>query len=111
MFEKWKKSSLKGKGGTLETTLADIVRGIQYCVNSASEIVDRQYVAQLDQYFENGRPLVYPVELQMCIRDSAFALRVAGFCLLASGRGALPVQCGVCGNIEDGQREAGDGDL
>ncbi|RGB68795.1 MULTISPECIES: DUF2589 domain-containing protein [Oscillospiraceae] len=63
MFEKWKKSPLKGKGGTLETTLADIVRGIQYCVNSASEIVDRQYVAQLDQYFENGRPLVYPVEL------------------------------------------------
>lgn len=63
MFEKWKKPPTRQKSGALETTLADIVRGIQYCVNSASEIVDRQYIAQLDQYFEDGRPLVYPVEM------------------------------------------------
>lgn len=40
-------------------TLSDIARGMQYCVNSASEIVEKHYIDMFSRYFDDeGNPYV-----------------------------------------------------
>lgn len=40
-------------------TLSDIARGMQYCVNSASEVVEKHYIDMFSRYFdENGDPYI-----------------------------------------------------
>lgn len=35
-----------------QTTLSDIVRGIQFCVNSSIEILKRHFITQVDKYID-----------------------------------------------------------
>lgn len=63
-FCKWKKCGQQEPSESMEHTLSDLVRGMQYCVNSASEIVERQHLASMEQYFDaEGRPIMYPIQL------------------------------------------------
>ena len=62
-FSKWfNKNKVDGCENMAESdqTLSDIVRGMQYCVNSSAEMIERQYMDRIDRYFdENGAPLTY----------------------------------------------------
>mgnify|MGYP002539543691 FL=1 len=66
-FSKWfNKNKVDGCENMAESdqTLSDIVRGMQYCVNSSAEMIERQYMDRIDRYFdENGAPLTYTVRL------------------------------------------------
>ncbi len=43
-----------------DQTLSDVIRGIQYCVNTASEISEAHYLSQLSDYFdEDGSPVMF----------------------------------------------------
>lgn len=48
-FIKWSKNS-KRKSGDNAMTLSDVVRGIQYCVNSCIEIVERHYLNTIQKF-------------------------------------------------------------
>ena len=66
-FSKWfNKNKVDGCENMAESdqTLSDIVRGMQYCVNSSAEMIERQYMDRIDRYFDkNGAPLTYTVRL------------------------------------------------
>lgn len=41
-------------------TLSDVIRGMQYCVNTAAEITEQHYLNQLSDYFdEDGNPVMF----------------------------------------------------
>ena len=41
-------------------TLSDVIRGMQYCVNTAAEITEQHYLSQLSEYFdEDGNPVMF----------------------------------------------------
>lgn len=41
-------------------TLSDVIRGMQYCVNTAAEITEQHYLSQLSDYFdEDGNPVMF----------------------------------------------------
>ncbi len=48
-FIKWSKKSMK-KSNDNAMTLSDVVRGIQYCVNSCIEIVERHYLNTIQKF-------------------------------------------------------------
>lgn len=48
-FVKWSKSSKK-KSDDSAMTLSDVVRGIQYCVNSCIEIAERHYLNTIQKF-------------------------------------------------------------
>ncbi len=48
-FIKWSKKS-EGKPGEHAMTLSDVVRGIQYCVNSCIEIVEQHYLNTIQKF-------------------------------------------------------------
>jgi len=46
-------------------TLSDIARGMQYCVNSASEILEKHYLDMFSRYFDSeGNPLIQTFNMQ-----------------------------------------------
>ena len=45
-------------------TLSDMVRGIQYCVNSSAEIAEQHYVKTLEKFFHpDGTPITQKIRL------------------------------------------------
>jgi len=47
-----------------EMTLADIIRGLQYCVNSSQDIVEQHHINSFNRFFdENGAPLVKTIKI------------------------------------------------
>lgn len=46
--------------GSEQQTLSDVIRGMQYCVNTAAEITEQHYLSQLSEYFdEDGNPVMF----------------------------------------------------
>ena len=73
-FSKDKKDSVS-HGESL--TLSDVVRGLQFCVNSSTEIAERHYTTTLDKYLdEDNKPFVKRV----CL-DQKHAMDVPLLCL------------------------------
>ncbi len=66
-FSKWfnkNKADSSENIAESDQTLSDIVRGMQYCVNSSAEMIERQYMDRIDRYFDgNGTPLTYTAHL------------------------------------------------
>ena len=56
-----KKKPPEGKAkGPEQQTLSDVIRGMQYCVNTAAEITEQHYLSQLSEYFdEDGHPVMF----------------------------------------------------
>ena len=55
-----KESKRKNIQETEQQTLSDVIRGMQYCVNTAAEITEQHYLSQLSQYFdETGNPVMF----------------------------------------------------
>jgi len=47
-----------------EMTLADIIRGLQYCVNSSQDIVEQHHINSFGRFFdESGVPLVKTIKI------------------------------------------------
>ena len=61
IFIKNKKESKKKVPNEQEhQTLSDVIRGMQYCVNTAAEITEQHYLSQLSEYFdEDGNPVMF----------------------------------------------------
>lgn len=61
IFIKNKKTSKKKHIQEMDQqTLSDVIRGMQYCVNTAAEITEQHYLSQLAQYFdETGNPVMF----------------------------------------------------
>lgn len=60
-----------------QTTLSDIVRGIQFCVNSSIDIIERHFITQVDKYLdENNKALTKTIKL-----NDKYAVDVPLFCL------------------------------
>lgn len=73
-FSKGKKNS---SSHTEELTLSDVVRGLQFCVNSSTEIVEQHYAATLDKYMDKDNlPYVRRIFL-----DKQHAMDVPLLCL------------------------------
>ena len=50
-----------------EMTLTDIVRGLQYCVNTSQEIVEQHHIISFGRFFDdNGIPLVKTIKITDC---------------------------------------------
>lgn len=46
-------------------TLSDIARGMQYCVNSAGEIIEKHYIDMFSRYFdEKGNPYIQTFKME-----------------------------------------------
>lgn len=71
-FSKWfNKNKVDGCENMAESdqTLSDIVRGMQYCVNSSAEMIERQYMDRIDSTstkteHHSPTPYVFPTEAQ-----------------------------------------------
>jgi len=63
MPRKTRKSARERKRGE-EMTLADIIRGLQYCVNSSQDIIEQHHINSFNRFFdENGAPLVKTIKI------------------------------------------------
>ena len=59
-IKKQKESKRKPVQGQENQTLSDVIRGMQYCVNTAAEITESHYLSQLSKYFdEAGNPVMF----------------------------------------------------
>ena len=59
-FIKKKKQSENKIPEQEDQTLSDIIRGMQYCVNTAAEITEAHYLNQMSDYFdEDGNPVMF----------------------------------------------------
>lgn len=71
-----KKRFQKSKSNS-QTTLSDIIRGIQFCVNSSIEILERHFVTQVDKYIdEDNKALTKTIKI-----NDKYALDVPLFCM------------------------------
>ena len=75
-MQKMKNKFQKVKSNS-QTTLSDIVRGIQFCVNSSIEILERHFITQIDKYIdEDNKALTKTIKI-----NDKYALDVPLFCL------------------------------
>jgi|GEM_PF-2085102 len=59
-FVKKKKRSENQIPDQEDQTLSDVIRGMQYCVNTAAEITEAHYLNQMSDYFdEDGNPVMF----------------------------------------------------
>lgn len=73
-FPKWKKKPA-GKSGI---TLSDVIRGLQFCVNSSAEIMEQHYLTALDKYIDEKTQA--PLTRRLQIKDG-YAIDVPLICL------------------------------
>ena len=67
----------RSKRNNPKTTLSDIVRGIQFCVNSSIEILENHFLTQIDRYLdENNKALTKTVKI-----NDRYAVDVPLFCM------------------------------
>lgn len=60
IFTNKKKGSQDQSAEDKGQTLSDVIRGLQYCVNTAAEITEEHYLSQLKEYFdEDGNPIMF----------------------------------------------------
>lgn len=60
LIGKRKKSEKEPTQEQEKQTLSDVIRGMQYCVNTAAEITEEHYLSQLSKYFdEDGKPVMF----------------------------------------------------
>lgn len=56
----YKKSKKDAQNMQEQQTLSDVIRGMQYCVNTAADITEQHYLSQLEEYFdEDGNPVMF----------------------------------------------------
>ncbi|MGN0505900.1 MAG: DUF2589 domain-containing protein [Lachnospiraceae bacterium] len=59
-IKKQKESKVENTPEQENQTLSDVIRGMQYCVNTAAEITEEHYLSQLSEYFdEEGNPVMF----------------------------------------------------
>lgn len=67
----------KGNKNTPKTTLSDIVRGIQFCVNSSIEILENHFITQIEKYIdEDSKALTKTVKI-----NDKYAVDIPLFCM------------------------------
>lgn len=71
------KKRFQKKQSNSQTTLSDIIRGIQFCVNSSIEILERHFITQVDKYIdEDNKALTKTIKI-----NDKYALDVPLFCM------------------------------
>lgn len=59
-IKKRKESKKEALNEQERQTLSDVIRGMQYCVNTAAEITEQHYLSQLSEYFDqDGNPVMF----------------------------------------------------
>lgn len=80
------KNRFQKKKSDSQPTLSDIVRGIQFCVNSSIEILERHFITQVDKYLdEDNKALTKTIKI-----NDKYAVDVPLFCM--SDHNALILQ-------------------
>lgn len=73
-FPKWKKKTASKSG----ITLSDVIRGLQFCVNSSAEIMEQHYLTAIDKYIDEKTHA--PLTKRLQIKDG-YAIDVPLICL------------------------------
>lgn len=80
----WKKDEKKADENAI--TLSDVIRGIQYCVNSSIEIVEQHYVNALQKYMTEDEK----IRMERIQLDDAHYMDIPLICL--TGHNALEIE-------------------
>lgn len=75
----------KKKSESSSMTLSDVIRGIQYCVNSSAEIVEQHYINTIQKYVNDDNE----VRTERIFLDDAHYMDIPLICL--TGHNALEV--------------------
>lgn len=71
------KNKFQKKKNSPQTTLSDIIRGIQFCVNSSIEILERHFITQVDKYLdEENKALTKTIKI-----NDKYAVDIPLFCM------------------------------
>lgn len=77
-FSKWISKKKKTKREDSGITLSDVIRGLQFCVNSSSEIMEQHYLTTVDKYIDANTQK--PLAKRFHINDD-YAMDVPLICL------------------------------